>query len=172
MRMTGQADGTVYINSKLDTSGFKPGSKEIEAACRRAANSVKGMGDAAKIALEKQVNAFIRQNQMYAQQEQKVKELEKTLEEMSKQKVETETFKNLSKELDSAEKQLDKFYGDLRRIESTKGLIGSTTIKNTEKDIDALREKIRQLKIEERNATGGGKSWNNRKRDWRVRTTA
>ena len=153
--MATQADGTVYINSSIDTDGFTAGGKEIEAAARRAAKTVQGIGDAARIALEKQTAAFVKSNQLYAQQEQKVKDIEKTLEEMTGKQVETEVFKNLSKELDSAEKQLDKFYGDLRRIESTKGLISPTTIKNTEKDIDALREKIEQLFVQRNNASGG-----------------
>lgn len=154
--MAQQADGTVYINSSIDTDGFTAGGKEIEAAARRAAKTVKGIGDAARIALERQTAAFVKSNQLYAQQEQKVKDLEKTLEDMSGQQVETEVFKNISKELDSAEKKLDKFYGDLRKIEFSKGLISSTTIKNTEKDIDALREKIEQLFVQ-RNAASGGK---------------
>lgn len=153
--MAQQADGTVYINSSIDTDGFTAGGKEIEAAARRAAKTVKGIGDAARIALEKQTAAFVKSNQLYAQQEQKVQDLQNKLEEMAGQTVETEAFKSLTKELDSAEKKLDTFYGNLRKIETSKGLISSATIKNTEKDIDALREKIQQLYVQRTNVSGG-----------------
>lgn len=38
--MARQADGTVYINSLMDTSGFKAGGKQMESAARRMAKSV------------------------------------------------------------------------------------------------------------------------------------
>ena len=106
--MTGKADGTVYINSEIDTSGFKPGSKEIEAACRRAARSVKDIGDAARIALERQTAAFVKSNQLYARQEQKVKDLERQLEEMAEQKVATSVYTEIEKEISKLETALEK----------------------------------------------------------------
>ena len=155
--MTGQADGTVYINSKLDTSGFKPGSKEIEAACRRAANSVKGMGDAANIAVQKMVNAFVKQNQMYAQQEQKVKDLERQLEEMSDQKVATSAYAEIEKEISKLESSLDKAIEKQIRFVETGGNTKSTAFERMEYDIENLRSKLEEARAEkERLESSGG----------------
>lgn len=57
------ADGTVLIDTEIDTDGMKAGGREVEAACRRMAVSVNDIGTKAKIALDKQVNAFIKLNQ-------------------------------------------------------------------------------------------------------------
>ena len=138
--MTGQADGTVYINSTLDASGLKPGSKEIEAACRRAANSVKGMGEAANIAVQKMVNAFIRQNQMYAQQEQKVENLKKKLDELKEQKIPTEAFSALEKEAEGLNAELDKVKAKQKEWIDM-GFPESDAIQKTKKDYDEIAKK-------------------------------
>ena len=39
-----QADGTVLIDTEIDTSGMKPGTKEVEAAVRRMANGIDDLG--------------------------------------------------------------------------------------------------------------------------------
>ena len=80
-----KADGTIYINTKISSDGLKAGGKEIEAAVKRMAKSVSGIGDSAKIALQKQVDAFVRQNQMYAQQEAKVNSLKNKLKELGEE---------------------------------------------------------------------------------------
>ena len=41
--MAQKADGTVYINSLMDTSGFKAGSRDIESAAKRMASRVAGV---------------------------------------------------------------------------------------------------------------------------------
>ena len=156
--MTGKADGTVYINSKLDTSGFKPGSKEIEAACRRAANSVKGMGDAARIALEKQVNAFVKQNQMYAQQEQKVENLKKKLNELKEQKIPTEAFSALEKEAEGLNAELDKVKAKQKEWIDM-GFPESDAIQKTKKDYDEVAKKIDQVKQKQEGLVNSGKAY-------------
>ena len=80
-----QADGTIYINTAIETDGMRAGGKEVEAAARRMAKSVSGVGAAAKLALQKQADSFVRQNQLYAQQEQKVEALKAKFEEIKGQ---------------------------------------------------------------------------------------
>lgn len=158
MQMTRQADGTVYINSKLDTSGFKPGSKEIEAACRRAARSVKGMGDSAKIALERQVNAFVKQNQMYAQQEQKVEALKKKLDELKGQKIPTEAFSALEKEAQALNAELDKVKAKQKEWIDM-GFPESDAIQKTKKDYDEIAKKIDQVRQKQEELVNSGKGY-------------
>ena len=70
--MAERADGTVYINSELDTSGFKPGGKEIEAACKRMAKSVADMGNKVKTHTQKVAVTLVQQNRLYSEQAEKV----------------------------------------------------------------------------------------------------
>ena len=53
----GQADGTIVIDTTITDEGFVAGTKEMETAARRMAESVSGIGDKAKTALQKQANA-------------------------------------------------------------------------------------------------------------------
>ena len=67
------SDGKVVIDTAIDSNGLKAGSKEIEAAVKRLASNIDGIGANAKKSLEKQVTSFERVNQQYAAQEQKVR---------------------------------------------------------------------------------------------------
>ena len=57
-----QADGYIIIDTEINADGMKAGSKEVEAAVRRMANSVDDMGNKAKTALNKQADAFAKLN--------------------------------------------------------------------------------------------------------------
>ena len=89
------ADGHIIIDTKINEDGFEAGSKDIEAAARRMAASVGDIGKKAQISLEKQLNAFSKQNAAYAAQEQKVDSLRAKVEELGNQKIETEAFTDL-----------------------------------------------------------------------------
>lgn len=106
--MAQKADGTIYINTAISADGFTAGGKEIESAARRMAKTVSGIGEAAKIALQKQTDAFVKQNQAYAQQEQKVESLKRKLEELSDQKVETKEYSEITQEVERLESELAK----------------------------------------------------------------
>ena len=66
------ADGSIIIDTKIDEDGFEAGTKELEAAARRMANSLSDLGDKAKIALQKQVDSFAKLNNQYSQQAKKL----------------------------------------------------------------------------------------------------
>lgn len=106
--MANKADGTIYINTAIDTDGFTAGGKEVEAAARRMAKSVSGIGDSAKLALQKQTDAFVKQNQMLAQQEQKVQSLKDKLKGMESQQIPTSEYKNLETEMEKLDAEFEK----------------------------------------------------------------
>lgn len=102
------ADGTLYIETAIDTDGFVAGGKDVEAAAKRMAQTVKGIGASAKIALKKQAEAFVQMNQQYTKQNAKVEELKNKLKELSDVKIETEEYQRLGKELESLGAQYEK----------------------------------------------------------------
>ena len=81
------ADGTLTIYTETDEKGIKVGMKEIEASVKRMSSSVEGLGEKAKIALQKQLDSISKLNNQYGQQEQKVEALRKRLKELSDQKL-------------------------------------------------------------------------------------
>ena len=106
--MAGQYDGTILINTSIDTDGFKAGGKEVEAAMRKAAQSVKNIGDTAKVSLQKSVEAFANQNQQVATQKQKVEDLRKELERLGNTKVKTDDYAAILKEASALQDKLEK----------------------------------------------------------------
>ena len=138
-------DGSIRIGTGIDTKEFKAGSKEIESEARRMAKSVSdSLGEGAKIALQKQTDAFVKQNQQYAAQEQKIKDLGVKLHELQRTQIETPVFKETSKELASAEKKLDSLYGRLRELKAT-GKENTAPYKQAIAQIDIYKEKVSEL---------------------------
>lgn len=157
--MAQQADGTVYINSSIDTDGFTAGGKEIEAAARRAAKTVKGIGDAARIALERQTAAFVKSNQLYAQQEQKVQDLQNKLEEMAGQTVETTAFKEIQKQIDTDTAKLNRLIQTQEEFLQTGGKTSSTAYQRRLMQIDELRNSIEYAKAEQDELLQSGQAY-------------
>lgn len=141
--MAQQADGTIYINTAIQTDGFKAGSKDLENAVRRAAGKISDIGKTAEISMQKQINAFAKANSAYAQQEQKVESLKNKLKEMSGQKVETDEFKELGKLIDSESAKLNRLEAAQEKFLATGGKENSSAYKKRELDIEELRSSIK-----------------------------
>lgn len=146
-----QADGTVLIDTSIKTDGFESGAKDLELAIRRMAKSIEGLGDKAKISLQKQVDSFAKLNNQYSQQAKKVNDLENKLEELKGKQIETDTFKSLTKEIDSAQNKLDTFYGNIRKMEKSGVSPSSSGYKKAIAQIDIYKQKVKSL-YAERNA--------------------
>lgn len=151
-----QPDGEIIIDTAIRTDGMKEGGKEIEAAMRRAAKSVSGIGQSAKIALQKQTDAFIKQNQLYAQQEEKVDALKRKLEEMSGQKAPTQEYTQATKDVQKLETALDKAIEKQIKFLDTGGNKESRTFKSMEYDIEKLNASLSEAtaKKEQLEASG------------------
>lgn len=109
------ADGTLTIYTETDEKGIKVGMKEIEASVKRMSSSVEGLGEKAKIALQKQLDSLSKLNNQYGQQAQKVEALKKRLKELSDQKIETEEYKRLGKEIDGLYEKSAKLEAELNQ---------------------------------------------------------
>ena len=137
-----QADGYIIIDTEINADGMKAGSKEVEAAVRRMANSVNDMGNKAKTALNKQADAFAKLNNEYAAQEQKVSELKKKIAEYGEQKVPTEEYKSFQKQLDTANNKLESLLATKKRLEASGGKTYGTPYRKLLYDIDEAEQKI------------------------------
>lgn len=140
----GQADGTIVIDTTITDEGFVAGTKEMETAARRMAESVSGIGDKAKTALQKQANAFAKLNSQYAEQTRKVETLKEKVDALREEKIPTQEYTDLNKEIDSVNKKLDAAIEREIRFIETGGKQNSRTFKGMEYDIDMLREKLEE----------------------------
>lgn len=152
-----QADGYIIIDTEINADGMKAGSKEVEAAVRRMANSVDDMGNKAKTALNKQADAFAKLNNEYAAQEQKVSELKKKIAEYGEQKVPTDEYREIQTQISQATQKLNSLKAAQDKFLSTGGKQSSSSFKRMQYDIEELENEIKHAKAElaDLEASGG-----------------
>ncbi|MCB5569512.1 hypothetical protein LIP72_09115 [Mediterraneibacter faecis] len=152
-----QADGYIIIDTEINADGMKAGSREVEAAVRRMANSVEDMGSKARTALNKQADSFSKLNQEYAEQERKVSDLKKKVAEYGEQKIPTEEYREIQTQIDRATQKLGSLESAQERFLSTGGKKNSSSFKKMQYDIEELENEIKYAKAElaELEASGG-----------------
>lgn len=150
------ADGKVTIDTAIDSSGLKAGSKELEAAVKRLASNIDGIGTNAKKSLEKQVTSFEKANQQYAAQEQKVQDLKAKIAELGNQKIPTEEFKEIGKQIDADTAKLDRLIEQQRIFEETGGRTNSRTYRARQLQIEELTNSIKYAKGEQEDLLASG----------------
>lgn len=74
-----ERDGTIVIDTQIDTKGVDAGSEKTEASLRRMAKKVNDIGATAKAALNKQIDAFARLNSQYDSQSEKIDALKRKI---------------------------------------------------------------------------------------------
>lgn len=154
-----QADGTILIDTEIDADGMKAGSKEVEAAVRRMANSVSDLGDKAKTALNKQINSFVKLNNEFAAQKKKVDELRKKVAEYGNQKIPTAEYREIQTEIDRATQKMNRLIAAQEKYMAMGGNENSKQYKWYQYDIDNLANSIRYAEGELRDLESTGKAF-------------
>lgn len=154
-----QADGTVLIDTEINTDGMEAGSKEVEAAARRMAGSVENIGTKAKAALNKQVDSFVKLNQEYAAQAKKVDELRQKVEAYGNQKIPTAEYAEIQKQISQAEQQMMKLINAQERFIATGGSENSSAYKRRQYDIEQLANTIKYAEGELKDLEATGKAF-------------
>ena len=135
-----QADGRIVIDATLNTDGINAGSRDISAACKRAAQSAERIGAKAQIAVEKACNALERQNAAYEKQAQKVEALRRKKAEMERTKVKSEEYEYVSNQVNDLDVKLTKAIEKQREFLNGGGKTNSKTFVNMENEISQLRD--------------------------------
>ena len=154
-----QADGTILIDTEINADGMKAGSKEVEAAVRRMASSVNGLGTKAKTALNKQVDAFSKLNNEFAAQSKKVDELKKKVAEYGKQKIPTAEYKEIQAQIDQASQKMNRLISAQEKFLAMGGSENSKQYKKYQYDIDELANSIRYAEGEMKDLEATGKAF-------------
>lgn len=154
-----QADGTILIDTEIDADGMKAGSKEVEAAVRRMADSVSDLGNKAKTALNKQVNSFAKLNNEFAAQKKKVDELRKKVAEYGNQKIPTAEYEKLQRELSEIEKKYSELNAQRRKWESLGIGNESAAYAKLEKELDEIYTKADKVRIKMQQLDEAGKAF-------------
>ena len=151
------ADGTLTIYTETDEKGIKVGMKEIEASVKRMSSSVEGLGEKAKIALQKQLDSLSKLNNQYGQQEQKVEALRKRLKELSDQKIETEEYKRLRAEIKKLDNEFEKV--EQKQREWLDMGFPADSMKNLDDQLDEIWNKMDKLQKKQAEMKSSGTAY-------------
>lgn len=151
------ADGTITLETKADEKGVKVGMKEIEASVKRMSSSVEGLGEKAKIALQKQLDSLSKLNNQYGQQAQKVEALKKRLKELSDQKIETEEYKRLGDEIKKLDNEFEKV--EQKQKEWLDMGFPADSMKNLDDQMDEIWEKLDKLQKKQAEMKSSGTAY-------------
>jgi len=154
-----QADGTVLIDTEIDTSGMKPGTKEVEAAVRRMANGIDDLGKKTEIAVQKQAAAFAKLNNQYAAQEQKVKKLREELEAYAETKIPTQEYLEIQTQIEKTEQKLSALVDRQQKFLDTGGKSNSSAYKKMQYDIDQLTNTLKYAQGELKDLEDSGSAF-------------
>lgn len=154
-----QADGTIYIDTAINADGMKPGGKAVEAAARRMAKEVSGIGASAKVALREQAESFVRQNRLYAQQEQKIEGIKARLAELREQKVPTTEFKKIGEQIEKDEKSLNNLIKAQKEFTDAGGDRESPYYQNLVQEVERLKNRIQSAKTAQEEMIRSGRAY-------------
>lgn len=142
------ADGSIVIDTEINTKGMKPGTEEVEAAVRRMANGIDDLGKKSEIAVQKQVTAFAKLNSLYAAQERKVEKLREALEEYAETKIPTQAYAEVRNQIEKTEQKLTALLERQQKFLDTGGRTNSSTYKKMQYDIEQLNNSLKYAKGE------------------------
>lgn len=142
------ADGSIVIDTEINTKGMKPGTEEVEAAVRRMANGIDDLGKKSEIAVQKQATAFAKLNSLYAAQERKVEKLREALEEYAETKIPTQAYAEVRNQIEKTEQKLTALLERQQKFLDTGGRTNSSTYKKMQYDIEQLNNSLKYAKGE------------------------
>lgn len=148
------ADGSIIIDTQINTSGVMKGADVVKAGMNRLSNQIAKMGNEAKSSFQKQIMGITDLYQAYEKQERKVSELKAKLEELSKVRIETEEYKRLDTEIKELEDNFVKVEAKQKEWLDMGFPIDSAPLKELDKqmdviwtDIEKLQQKQKEMKI-------------------------
>lgn len=154
-----EADGSIIIDTEIDTDGAKVGSRELENHLRKAAAKVNDLGETTKTALNKQIDSFAKLNRETAAQKEKVDELRKKVAEYGNQKIPTQEYREIQYSIAAATEKMNRLIESQRKFVDLGGSADSKRYKSLQYDIDELANTIKYAKGELRELESAGKAF-------------
>ena len=105
--MAGQADGTIIVDTELNSEGFKAGSAELQRAVKSLSGKVNNLGPTLHKALSGSESAITSFNAKSAALEDTIAELETKMDALGNATFETADYQSLCAEIDAVSQKLD-----------------------------------------------------------------
>lgn len=153
-----QADGSIIIDTEINSDGMSAGGREIESSLRKMANELNGVSAKTKASIEKQIDSFSKLSREYARQSEKVEELKRKVAEYGNQKIPTEEYREIQAQIDQATAKMNRLTEAQERFLANGGKKNSNTYKRQQYDIDELANTIKYAEGELKDL-GGNKRY-------------
>lgn len=105
--MAGQADGTIIVDTELNSEGFKAGSAELQRAVKSLSGKVSNLGPTLHKALSGSESAITSFNAKTAALEDTIAELEAKMDTLGNATFETADYQKLCAEIDAVSQKMD-----------------------------------------------------------------
>ena len=143
--MAEHADGSIIVDTEIDSSGFKSGSAELKSAIRSLSNKIQGLGPTFQKAMSGNAKAMGTFEAKASALKSKISDLEAKMARLGHARLPTADYKFFSLELEKAQRQL----AQLEAREAKMGALGikekSAAYKSLQYDITLTKEKIMDL---------------------------
>ena len=163
--MAGQADGSIVVDTELQTEGFDKGSREMQRAIDSLQTKVNNLAPTMKKAMRGSASALESFDGKVGPMRETISALEENLEQLGKARLPTEDYQWLQTEIAKAEKELDKLlnkeaaYEDLDVSKSSqKWKTLQYSIEQTERKLEEYRAEAAQMEENGTSHTSGADS--------------
>ena len=141
-----QADGSIIIDTEINSDGMSAGSREIESSLRKMANELNGVSAKTKASIEKQIDSFSKLGREYARQSEKVEELKRKVAEYGNQKIPTEEYKTLQEKIETTTEKMNELIKAQEWFKSNGGDVNSNIFRDQQQYVDELENSIKNTK--------------------------
>lgn len=141
-----QTDGSIIIDTEINSDGMSAGSREIESSLRKMANELNGVSAKTKASIEKQIDSFSKLSREYARQSEKVEELKRKVAEYGNQKIPTEEYKTLQEKIETTTEKMNELIKAQEWFKSNGGDVNSNIFRDQQRYVDELEDSIKNTK--------------------------
>lgn len=153
------ADGSIIIDTRIQTEGLSKGLSTIKAGMTRITAQVSKMGETAKNSFQRQIATVNSLYQSYEKQERKVAELKSKLDELGKSKIETEEYKQISDQIKALETDFEKIESKQREWIDMGFPVDSGPVKELDKQLDEIWADMERLQNKQKEMQASGSAY-------------
>lgn len=154
--MAEHADGSIIVDTEIDTKGFAAGSSELQRAIKSLNNKIQALGPTFQKALSGNASALSNFEAKAATLENTISELEAQLKSLGEARVPTEDYQWLTTEIEKAKKQLMLLDEKQIKMEDMGVKKSSQAWKSLQYDIEEAKAKIADYEAEQEQMRNAG----------------
>lgn len=143
--MAEHADGSIIVDTDIDSSGFKSGSAELKSAIKSLTNKVSGLGPTFQKAMSGNAKAMGTFEAKASALKSKITDLEAKMAKLGSTRLPTEDYKFFTLELEKAKQKLDQLQAREAKMNATGVKQNSKAYKSLQYDITLAKEKVMDL---------------------------